>query len=103
MVPSGLCMGMPLPLGMKLAAGTSARSTAWLWAANGATSVCGSVVAMILSLRFGISFVMWTGIVTYCGAALTYWRATQMGAVINAEVVAPPALTSPALQQSAIR
>jgi len=55
--PLGLLMGMPLPLGMRLAS-EKMSALPWLWGLNGAASVCGSVAAMILALMFGISFVV---------------------------------------------
>jgi len=50
LVPIGLCMGMAFPLGMKLVGDRSAERGAWLWGVNGATSVCGSVIAVAIAL-----------------------------------------------------
>jgi hypothetical protein len=65
---------MPLPLGMKFAAARSSRSMPLLWGVNGAASVCGSVAAMILALRFGIAFMAWIGAAAYGTAAIAFWR-----------------------------
>jgi predicted membrane-bound spermidine synthase len=66
--PLGLFMGMPFPLGMKLASTRSASLTPWLWGINGATSVCASVVAMVIALNSGITASFWTGFFCYAAA-----------------------------------
>jgi hypothetical protein len=69
--PLGLTMGTAFPLGLKLAAGQSEALTPWLWGINGATSVCGSVLAVVIALNAGISAAFWTGFAFYamaCGA-----------------------------------
>ena len=61
----GLFMGMPFPLGMKMAYPDSAHLTPWLWGVNGATSVCASVIAIAIALSFGISASFWVGVACY--------------------------------------
>jgi len=63
--PMGLFMGMAFPLGMKIAGFESPAMTPWLWGINGATSVCASVLAVVLSLSSGISTSFWTGFACY--------------------------------------
>ena len=63
--PIGLFMGMAFPIGMKMASTRSASLTPWLWGINGATSVCASVLAVVISLSFGISKTFWTGFSCY--------------------------------------
>ena len=53
LLPAGL--GMAFPLGMKLATGEREPIKPWLWRINGATSVCASVLAVVIALSFGIS------------------------------------------------
>jgi hypothetical protein len=67
--PAGFFMGMAFPIGMKWAARADADYTAWLWAVNGAASVCASVLAMILSMTLGITAAWWCGVATYLAAA----------------------------------
>jgi hypothetical protein len=54
---------------MKAAERGSARLTPWLWGINGATSVCASVLAVIVSLTGGIGAAFWTGFAAYGIAA----------------------------------
>jgi hypothetical protein len=78
--PLGLFMGMPFPLGMKLASNRSASLTPWLWGINGATSVCASVIAVVIALNSGISASFWTGFACYCAALVTFvWMSRRSG------------------------
>lgn len=70
--PLGLFMGMAFPLGMKVAHTRSASLTPWLWAINGATSVCASVLAVAIALSSGISTSFWTGVGCYVIAVVAF-------------------------------
>jgi hypothetical protein len=74
LAPMGLLMGMPFPIGMKVAATRPDSPTAFFWGINGATSVCASVLAVAISLGWGISMAFWAGWLAYgvAGAALAY-------------------------------
>lgn len=74
--PAGLFMGMLFPLGMKMAAGDREPIKPWLWGINGATSVCASVLAVVISLSFGISAAFWSGVVFYIIASMALLRTT---------------------------
>lgn len=67
--PLGLLMGMAFPFGMRLASGRTPALTPWLWGINGATSVCASVLAIVIALSSSMSAAFWTGVACY-GAAL---------------------------------
>jgi predicted membrane-bound spermidine synthase len=69
----GLMMGQAFPLGMRLAAGLD-RLTIWLWAVNGAMSVCASVLAIVIALSWSISAAFWTGVAAYGLALLSVVR-----------------------------
>ncbi len=71
-VPMGLLLGMPFPLGMRLAAERRAALTPWLFGLNGAASVLASVLAVALALAQGISFAFFAGASCYA-VALTSW------------------------------
>lgn len=81
--PLGLFMGMAFPLGLKLAARDTAGLTPWLWGINGATSVCASVVAVVLAMTVGIAASFWTGFACYAVALFAFgwasrgWRNAQ--------------------------
>ena len=70
LVPLGLFMGMPFPIGMKLASRRPNAPTAFLWGINGATSVCASVLGVLIALSWGISTAFWAGAVCYAIAAV---------------------------------
>lgn len=70
--PLGFFMGMAFPMGMKLASARSDYLTPWLWGINGATSVCGSVLAVVIALTSGISFSFWTGFACYVTALCAF-------------------------------
>ena len=78
--PLGFLMGMAFPLGLKAASGDQASSTPWLWGINGATSVCASVLAVIISLYAGISAAFWTGVACYAVAWLAFLGSSRSGA-----------------------
>ena len=65
LMPVGFFMGMPFPIGMRLATVQSPMVTPWLWGINGAMSVCASVLAMIIALSDGISTAFWAGAASY--------------------------------------
>ncbi len=78
--PIGFLMGMAFPLGMKAAAGRVNDITAWLWGINGATSVCASVGAIVISLSAGISVTYLCGFLCYVLAfASFYWAMSVRG------------------------
>jgi hypothetical protein len=70
----GFFMGMAFPIGMKSVAAKFGHITPWLWGINGAMSVLASVLAIILSMEFGISFAFWTGTACYVLAAISLLR-----------------------------
>ena len=63
--PLGLLLGMPLPLGLQVAAGRAPRLIPWLWGVNGALGVAGSVGALCVGLYFGFSAAMILGAAVY--------------------------------------
>jgi hypothetical protein len=78
--PLGFLMGMPFPLGIKVAsAGPSGSITPGLWAMNGATSVCASVLAIVIALGVGISTSFWAGFACYLASVLAFLYATRRG------------------------
>lgn len=76
--PIGLFMGMAFPIGMKLAnLHQKTHLTPWFWGINGATSVLCSVVAVIISMIFGIHFTYWVGAVCYLFCAILFFTLKQ--------------------------
>ena len=89
LAPLGLVMGMPFPLGMRLAALFPGSPTAWFWGINGAMSVCGSVLAIVISLEQGIAAAFTAGILCYLVAAAAFWALGRKGAGAEAGETAP--------------
>jgi hypothetical protein len=82
--PLGFFMGMPFPVGMRLASRQSPALTPWLWGVNGAMSVCASVVSTLIAIGAGISAAYWTGVFCYVAAAMAL-VAVRFGARKGAE------------------
>ena len=60
-LPLGIGLGRPLPAGIAMLGRRRPEHLAWAWAMNGATSVLGSVVAMLIALTVGFRIVVLTG------------------------------------------
>jgi hypothetical protein len=79
LLPMGLLMGTAFPIGMSRAAERNSALMPWLWGLNGATSVCGSVLAMIVALGTGIQATYWLGVGFYVVAVGAYRWAARPG------------------------
>ena len=66
LIPLGLLLGFGFPTGMSLISlsGNNAL-TPWLFGINGAGGVLGSVIAIILSIGYGINFTFMMGAICY--------------------------------------
>lgn len=71
LLPAGFCLGMAFPLGMRLALQRSPSIAPWLWGINGATSVCASVLAVVIAIGAGISAAFWIGALCYLVALVS--------------------------------
>jgi hypothetical protein len=71
LAPLALAMGMPFAVGMRAAAASPGAPTAYLWAINGAMSVCGSVLGLVIALFLGISVAFWSGALAYAMALVS--------------------------------
>ena len=75
LVPLGLLLGFPLPLGMRLLHGDAA-AVAWSWGVNGATSVFGALLAVVIAMNAGFTVTLLSGGAVYAVGALAMlgWR-----------------------------
>ncbi len=71
-LPVGFALGAAMPLGMKWATAKDPKMGPWLWGVNGAASVCGSVIAVVISLFAGISASFAAGFVCYLVALAVF-------------------------------
>ena len=68
--PLAVCMGVPFARGI-VALRESPGVVPWAWAANGSASVIAGVLAVVVSLSFGLAAVLWLGAAFYVVALLT--------------------------------
>jgi spermidine synthase len=78
LVPLGFAMGMPFPTGLRALASLPApefpvfqespageNAVEWAWAMNAASSVLGSVLAMVIAIQFGLNITLACGALAY--------------------------------------
>ncbi len=68
LAPLGFAMGMPFPAGLRaLAASHNAAGNPieWAWAMNAASSVLGSVLAIVIAIQFGLNVTLMCGAAAY--------------------------------------
>ncbi len=76
LVPLGMAMGMPFPSGLRALSSDLRRadrqhgSVEWAWAMNAASSVLGSVLAMVIAIQFGLNVTLACGAAAYVVAML---------------------------------
>ena len=64
LAPLGLLLGIPMPLGIRLFHQTAA-DIPWSWGINGATSVLGTILAVVLAMNFGFNLTLLLGVAVY--------------------------------------
>jgi spermidine synthase len=72
--PASFLAGFCFPLGIRLVSRVSTDATAWMWGANGACSVLGSVLAVFFSLWAGIQASLLAAALAYLAFAACAWR-----------------------------
>lgn len=78
LIPLGIAMGMPFPTGLRALVGpatesspqgeTTGNAVEWAWAMNAASSVLGSVLAMVIAIEWGLNLTLACGAVAYLAA-----------------------------------
>jgi spermidine synthase len=76
LIPLGLAMGMPFPTGLRALASApvpefpanEGNAVEWAWAMNAASSVLGSVLAMVIAIHWGLNFTLACGAAAYLAA-----------------------------------
>jgi spermidine synthase len=82
LAPVAFVMGTPFPVGLKALtgrAGEEAGRIEWAWAMNAASSVLGSVLAIVIAVEFGLTATLLCGAAAYVFALLL--RGKLLGAV----------------------
>jgi hypothetical protein len=85
LAPLGFLMGVPFPGGIRWMLGKPGRAALvpWIWAINGAASVVAAVLAALLALSFGFSWVLWIGAGCYGVAWLMVIISTRRSARLH--------------------
>jgi hypothetical protein len=73
-VPVGLLLGIPFPLGIRALHANAPGLVPWAWAINGAASVAAPVIAMILAVSSGFSTALYLGVGCYLVAGVAPLR-----------------------------
>jgi hypothetical protein len=68
LAPVGMLLGTAMPLGLRRLADGRAELIPWAWGVNGATSVLGSVLAMVVAINNGFTVTLLLGGLAYLGA-----------------------------------
>ena len=89
LIPVGFAMGMPFPSGLRALSSTKAvaaqsehGAVEWAWAMNAASSVLGSVLAIVVAIQFGLTVTLACGAVAYLlaiGLLPTFRKAAVSG------------------------
>ena len=71
LLPLGLLMGIPFPLGVEILGKGHGSLIPWAWAINGCFSVLAPLLGVMLAIRWGFQTVLWIGAAAYLSAYLT--------------------------------
>jgi spermidine synthase len=74
MAPLAMVMGMPMPIGIRKLARTAPEIIPWAWGVNGATSVMGSVAALVIAILTGFNQALLVGAGLYMFAMVFVGR-----------------------------
>jgi hypothetical protein len=69
--PLAFCMGVPFPLGLSRLSELRPGLVPWVWGVNGCASVLSSVLASLLAIHFGFTFVIVSALLLYALAAIS--------------------------------
>jgi hypothetical protein len=69
-MPLGLLMGMPLPIGVRALEWGRPKLVPWAWGLNSASSVTGAVLAFVLALNLGFARAIALGSFLYVAASV---------------------------------
>ncbi len=76
LLPLGVGLGMPFPLGITALSRLAPRLVPWAWGVNGFMTVVGSLIAALLSIRWGFDVTLLAGAAVYL-VAMGAWRSLE--------------------------
>ncbi|HEV8487345.1 MAG TPA: hypothetical protein VGV87_27600 [Blastocatellia bacterium] len=92
MAPLAMVMGMPMPSGIRLLAKSAPEIIPWAWGVNGATSVMGSVAALVIAILTGFNEALLIGSSLYLLAILFAGRVRKdAGTEVSKRAIEEPA------------
>jgi hypothetical protein len=74
MAPLAMVMGIPMPIGIRMLARNAPEIIPWAWGVNGATSVMGSVAALVIAILSGFNQALMIGAGLYLVAMFLITR-----------------------------
>lgn len=78
LVAQGVPLGMMFPIGLRVAGRElGPAAVPWMWAINGAASVAGSALAVVVAITAGYTWSLALGVACYGLAAVAAWQATR--------------------------
>jgi hypothetical protein len=72
LMPLGMLMGIPFPLGLKILGERNPSLIPWAWAINGCLSVLAPILTIMLAMAVGFKIVLWIGAGAYLLAFFTF-------------------------------
>ncbi len=70
--PLGFFLGVPFPVGLSAVAAETPSLVAWAWGINGCASVISAILATLLAVQFGFTWLMVLALLLYAFAALCF-------------------------------
>jgi hypothetical protein len=71
-LPLGLSMGMPFPLGLEALGARTPALVPWAWGINACASVAGAVLASVLAIHAGFNAVLMVAVVLYASTLASF-------------------------------
>jgi len=93
MAPLGLLMGMPFPTGLRRAGREANGLVSWAWAVNGAASVFGSTLTVLISMSYGFT-------ASFLAAARAYALALGVAAWMTSPRATVEAVPIPVIEKA---
>ncbi len=84
LAPLAVLMGMPFPTGLRITSALSDRDVIWMYGINGAGSVIGAIVGMLIAFSYGYSYSLFAGGIIYSLALITM---LVVGSKVKGELV----------------
>jgi spermidine synthase len=79
LLPAGIGMGIPFPMGLSLIGRKRPELIPWAWAVNGCFSVVAPIAAIMFAITAGFKLLMFTGVIMYVLAYLSLRAAGYRG------------------------